>query len=98
MKIDNSPKPITLPPAAENRPGQAKANPRSEHAPSSVSLSTLASALQQMQEHLATVPMVDRARVDSIKSAIANGEYTINTDNIAAGLLDSVKEMLHVAK
>jgi negative regulator of flagellin synthesis FlgM len=36
--------------------------------------------------------------VDGIKEAIASGQYTINTENIAAGLLDSVKEMLHAGK
>jgi len=36
--------------------------------------------------------------VDSIKQAIASGEYAINTENIAEDLLDSVKEMLRVAK
>jgi negative regulator of flagellin synthesis FlgM len=36
--------------------------------------------------------------VDSIKQAITRGEYTINTGNIAENLLNSVKEMLHVAK
>ena len=39
-----------------------------------------------------------RAQTSSIKQAIASGQYTINTENIADGLIDSVKEMLRVAR
>ena len=63
-----------------------------------VNLSPRALQLKQLESQLAAIPVVDRARVDSIKQAITRGEYTINTGNIAENLLNSVKEMLHVAK
>lgn len=98
MKIDPGAKPIPLP-AADNRPAQPQANGRASTAPQTdVTLSPQATQLKQLESQLAAIPVVDRARVDSIKQAIASGQYTIDTANIAEGLLDSVKEMLHAAK
>lgn len=98
MKIDSSLKPINLPIAAENRSGQSAANKRADTQQTDVTLSSRSAELKQLETQLAAIPVVDRARVDGIKEAITSGQYTINTENIAAGLLDSVKEMLHVAK
>lgn len=98
MKIDPGPKHVTLPPAVENRPDAPKSNPRAGVAQTEVTLSQRAAEIKQLETQLAAVPVMDRARVDSIKEAIASGHYTINTENIAEGLIASVKEMLHVAK
>jgi len=100
MKIDPGVKQVTLPPSVENRPAQAQtqASQRAETAQSDVSLSQRAAQMKQMETQLAAIPVVDQARVDSIKAAIASGQYTINAENIAAGLIDSVKEMLNAAK
>ncbi|MHB1354119.1 MAG: flagellar biosynthesis anti-sigma factor FlgM [Thiobacillus sp.] len=98
MKIDPGAKPIPLP-SVDNRPTQPQANARASTAPQTdVTLSPQATQLKQLESRLAAIPVVDRARVDSIKQAIASGQYTIDTGNIAQGLLDSVKEMLHAAK
>jgi negative regulator of flagellin synthesis FlgM len=98
MKIDPSLKPITLPIAAENRSGQSTANKRADTQQTDVTLSPRAAELKQLEAQLAAIPVVDRARVDGIKEAIAAGQYTVKPENIAEGLLDSVKEMLHAAK
>lgn len=98
MKIDPGVKQVTLPGATENRPTQTgvKAKPGTEK--TDVSLSPRAAQLQQLEAQLAAIPVVDRAKVDAIKDAIASGQYTVNAENVAQGLVDSVKEMLHVAK
>ncbi|WP_296754457.1 flagellar biosynthesis anti-sigma factor FlgM [Thiobacillus sp.] len=98
MKIDPGLKQVTLPAAAENRPAQPQANKRSDTEQTDVTLSPRAAQLKQLETQLAAIPVVDRARVDSIKEAIASGQYSIKPENIAAGLIDSVKEMLHVAR
>jgi negative regulator of flagellin synthesis FlgM len=98
MKIDPSLKKVTLPASVENRPAQPQANKRADAEQTAVTLSPRAAELKQLETQLAAIPVVDRARVDSIKEAIASGQYTINAENIAEGLIDSVKEMLHVAK
>ena len=98
MKIDPGQKPVTLPAAVENRPAQPQANTRADTEQTEVTLSQRAAQMKQLETQLAAIPVIDRARVDSIKEAIASGQYTINTENIADGLIDSVKEMLRVAR
>ncbi len=98
MKIDPGLKHVTLPKTVDNHAGQAAGNRPADARQTDVSLSPRAVQLKQLETQLAAIPVVDRARVDGIKEAIASGQYTINTGNIAENLLDSVKEMLHVAK
>jgi negative regulator of flagellin synthesis FlgM len=98
MKIDPGPKQVILPPSVESRSTQPQTSKPAGSEQTDVTLSTRAAQLKQLETQLAAIPVVDRARVDGIKEAIASGQYAINTDNIAEGLLDSVKEMLHVAK
>jgi negative regulator of flagellin synthesis FlgM len=59
-----------------------------------VQLSPLSSRLQEIESSLAAAPAVDAQRVAEIKQAIAQGRFTINPDRIAAGLLESVSQML----
>ena len=98
MKIDPGPKQVTLPTAIENRPAQPQAKPGAKPEQTEITLSPRAAQLKELETQLAAIPVVDRARVESIKQAIASGQYTINTENIGDHLLDSVKEMLNVAK
>ncbi|MFP5410626.1 MAG: flagellar biosynthesis anti-sigma factor FlgM [Gammaproteobacteria bacterium] len=99
MKIDPTGiKPVTLPGSADNRPAQAKPDARADVGQTDVNLSARAEQLKQVETQMAAIPVVDRSRVESIKAAIANGEYVIRPENIAAGLLDSVREMLNVSR
>jgi negative regulator of flagellin synthesis FlgM len=99
MKIEPGPKEVTLPTPVENRPAQPQENkPAGIERQTDVTLSPRAAQLKQLETQLAAIPVVDRARVDSIKQAIAAGQYTINSEKIAQSLIDSVKEMIHVTK
>jgi negative regulator of flagellin synthesis FlgM len=102
MKIDPGPKPPSPTAATGTRPAQPQEN---ANAPASagtgqtdVNLSARVADMRKLEAQLAAIPVVDQARVESIKAAIANGEYTIKPENIAAGLIESVKEMLYVAR
>ena len=98
MKIEPGPKQVSLPPSVENRPAQPQANKPADTEQTEVTLSSRAAQLKELETQLAAIPVVDQARVDRIKEAIASGQYTINTENIGKHLIDSVKEMLHVSK
>lgn len=99
MKIDPAGlKPVTLPASTESRAGASQSGARPAAGQTDVSLSPRAEQLKQMETQLAAIPVVDRSRVESIKAAIANGEYVIRPENIAAGLLDSVRDMLNVSR
>lgn len=98
MKIDPSLPQAPLPSAVEKRPGQAQAQTGVTADQTDVTLSARSAQLKELETQLAAIPVVDRARVENIKQAIASGQYTINTDNIGEQLLDSVKDMLNAAK
>ena len=98
MKIDPGLKPVTLSPLAETRPATPQTHKGTSSEQTQVSLSPRAAQLQQQETQLAAIPVVDRARVDSIKAIIAAGQYVIKSENIADSLLTSAKEILHVAK
>lgn len=98
MKIEPGQQQVPLPPSVENRTSQHQTVKSAGNPQTSVTLSPQAAQLKQLETELAAIPVVDRARVDSIKQAIATGQYTINTENIGKQLVDSVKEMLNVAK
>lgn len=97
MKIDSTLTSIASLPGAEARAAHKPATSQ-VGTQDNVRISAQSGQLREMEARLAALPVVDRARVDSIKQAIASGQYTINAENIAAGLIDSVKEMLHVAR
>ena len=98
MKIDPSLSQAVLPPSVENRTSQHNTARQVKPEQTDVTLSPLSSQLKQLDTQLSAIPVVDRARVESIKEAIAGGQYTINTGNIAGNLIDSVKELLHASK
>ncbi|ACO73578.1 flagellar biosynthesis anti-sigma factor FlgM [Laribacter hongkongensis] len=45
-----------------------------------------------------TAPAFDAGKIDAIKSAIARGEFSINADAIADGLIASARELLSAQK
>lgn len=98
MKIEPGLPQVTLPPSVENRTSQHQTGKTASPEQTAVTLSPQAAQLQALETQLAAIPVVDRARVESIKQAISTGQYTINTNNIGDQLLDSVKEMLNAAK
>lgn len=99
MKIDSAGiKQITLPTSTDSRPARPQAGVPADAGQTGVSLSPRAEQLKQMETQMAAIPVVDRARVDSIKAAIANGEYVIKPENIAAGLFDSVREFINASR
>lgn len=52
----------------------------------SVELSNQVQSLQSLEAKIKDMPDIDQARVDNIKSALANGEYEINYDRLAAAV------------
>ena len=58
-----------------------------------VRITSTASLLSHLQRSLATRPAVDQSRVDSIRNALANGTYKIDSSQIAGGLIDSERAL-----
>ncbi len=102
MKIDNSGKPLSGPAAA--RPGATRPNTAQPNAAGAsdnakvqndnVELSSNSLKLSALEGSLASQPVIDSARVNEIRQAIADGKFKINPDAIADKLVASVKELL----
>ena len=97
MKIDSSVKATGSLPSNDGRARSAKESPKAEgNNPGSerVELSSLSSRLLKMEETISNVPVVDSARVDEIKQAMSEGRFKVNTEKVADGLIESVRQML----
>ncbi|WP_295993738.1 flagellar biosynthesis anti-sigma factor FlgM [Rugamonas sp.] len=100
MKInDTLPSTPTLPtPAA----GTANARSADKAAPTptatdSVKLSPQGQALAASAT-AGSSAVFDTKKVERIKLAIADGQFKVNSDKVADGLLDTVKDLLHSRK
>lgn len=71
-------------PAAPSEPVQAA--PQAENG-ESVRLSAQAQQLQQITDQLREQPEVDAARVESLRQAITDGSYQVDSDRLAGKLL-----------
>lgn len=97
MKIDNSVKATGSLPPNEGRARSAKESPKAEGSNAGserVELSSLSSRMLQMEEAISNTPVVDGAKVDEIKQAMSEGRFKVNTEKVADGLIESVRQML----
>lgn len=103
MNINDSVKKATLPPVAQplvqpntTAPQRAstatKVNTTGFETEDSVQLST------QYQSTVADTDSFNSEKVEQIKAAIANGQYQINPEKIASGLLNTVQDLLGTQK
>lgn len=103
MKIDNS-KSVPTPGTGQtnatrtNPAATPLAKPAGGERQDTVEINPRAAQLQALESTLASVPVVDTARVEQIKQAISEGRFQINADKIADKLLDTVKELVRVQK
>lgn len=58
-------------------------------AQSEVELSSEGKKLDQVAQSMMSTPEVDEAKVESIKAALANGDYKIDFGNLAKKMVDS---------
>ncbi|MFY9317747.1 MAG: flagellar biosynthesis anti-sigma factor FlgM [Burkholderiales bacterium] len=77
------------------------ARPRSATAPSAgmpasdtIRISDLSNQLAGLESRYAADGAFDAARVESIKTAIREGRFTVNPEAVADKLLESVRELL----
>lgn len=61
----------------------------------SVSLSSQGQALAGTSATSANAAVFDTKKVERIKTAIADGQFKVNSDKVADGLLQTVRDLLH---
>jgi len=64
----------------------------------SVTLSPLAAQLKSLEANVASTEVFDSAKVDAIKSAISSGKFTVDSEKVASGLIETVKDLLNTRK
>ena len=70
----------------------AAANPAT-HPEDTVDLTNVARLMQRVENMLASVPPTDRARVDAVRQALANGSYEVDPERIAARIINLEREL-----
>lgn len=73
----------------------ASATPASKD---NVTLSAASVQMQSIEAGIASSEVFDTSKVDEIKSAIARGDFTVDTGKVADGLLQTVKDLIHSKK
>jgi negative regulator of flagellin synthesis FlgM len=59
-----------------------------------VTLSPMSAQLKSLEEKVAASNVFDAAKVGEIKSAIASGQFRVDSEKVADGLLATVKDLL----
>lgn len=73
-----------------------KAN--SAQVPASTDSVRLSPQLQSLEGKIASSSVFDSKKVEKIKLAIADGQFQVNSEKVADGLLETVKDLLHSRK
>ncbi|MFZ6658172.1 flagellar biosynthesis anti-sigma factor FlgM [Undibacterium sp. TJN19] len=102
MKIDDalnktSGLPVSPQQARTEKPADSKADavPTPSH---NVQISTLSTQLQALQSTQASNAVFETKKVEAIKLAISEGRFQVNSEKVADGLLETVKDLLNARK
>lgn len=55
----------------------------------------MSAQLQSLEAKVAADNVYDAKKVEAIKLAIKNGEFNVDTEKVADGLINAVKDLLH---
>lgn len=97
MKINDS---IKKPLELVSDKADVKTSKKSEQASTSkasaesVTLSTLSTKMKTLEAKIADIEVFDAKKVEAIKSAITSGKFAVDSEKIADGLVNSVKDFL----
>ncbi len=95
MKIDATGKPV----AVRNTSSAGRSSAPSTATSSSsgggrVEINPLASRMASLEQSIQQHPAVDSQKIEAIKAAISSGNFSINADAIADGLISSARELI----
>ncbi len=63
-----------------------------------VTLSPLSAQLKSLEAKVAADNVFDAKKVDAIKSAISSGQFKVDSEKVADGLIETVKDLLMTKK
>lgn len=96
MKINGSSNSLDIGQASASSPGGIRkpGNGAAASGTDAVSLSDLSAQMHALEARLTAEPSFDSARVEQMKDAIRSGDYKVNAEAVADGLIDSVRQLL----
>lgn len=100
MKIDDSiKKPLSVSTEKTdtkpgNKPGASVASSTSSSS-ESVTLSSMSTQLKSLEASVAAEDVYDAEKVEAIKTAIRDGQFKVNSEKVADGLISTVKDLLN---
>jgi negative regulator of flagellin synthesis FlgM len=59
---------------------------------------TLSSQVQALSSQVSSASVFDTKKVEEIKAAIAGGQFQVNAERVADGLMDTVKDLISARK
>jgi negative regulator of flagellin synthesis FlgM len=80
--------------AGTNSIAESKAEPASTKSSENVTLSPISVQLQSIASEVSASGVFDAEKVNAIKSAIESGQFKVNSEKVADGLMDTVKDLL----
>ena len=101
MKIEDSVAKVVSLGADKIDHGSAKKTDASNagiQATENVTLSSLSAQLQSLEATVSTDHVFDAEKVDAIKSAIARGQFKVDSEKVADGLINTVKDLITTSK
>ncbi len=87
-------KPTGAPEVAAGKAGGTQSPATPAAARDKVEITSLSAQLAQLEKMLNDVGVVDAARVDAVKQAIAEGRFQIDSEVVADKLLTTVRDLL----
>jgi negative regulator of flagellin synthesis FlgM len=101
VKIDKPSKPLPANSAGEvaaHVPAKGKSSPATSSSQpassTSVSLGSTAAQLNSMESNMVNTPVVDAGKVASIKQAISEGRFKVNSGVVADRLIETVRDLI----
>lgn len=73
---------------------KAEKSQTSDKSSGSVTLSPLSTKLQTLETKVKASNVYDAEKVEAIKSAIAGGQFSVSSEKVADGLIETVKDLL----
>ena len=77
--------------AADNKAGAVSSDAKASE---NVTLSPMSAQLKSISSDVAADSVFDAEKVEAIKSAIASGQFKVDSEKVADGLIDTVKDLL----
>lgn len=90
--------PISPQQARTDKPADTKAGGPTTTPSINVQISPLSSQLQALQSAQASGAVFEAKKVEEIKLAISEGRFQVNSEKVADGLLETVKDLLNARK